>query len=391
MSEEIRVYVVKYPGRANLVMRYKCPLTGKQHARSTGTPRRKDAEKVAAKWEAELQEGRYSRDSKMGWDEFVIFYEANALAGLSPRTAGTYAGTLNRFKAFCRPERLSDVTTARVTAFVAELREKGVREATIARHLRCVKAFTRWAVKQGLLATPPTITMPKRVRGAKVMRGRPITGEEFDRLALKARAEGPEWEFYVKCLWASGLRLAESLTLSWEDHPGAIVVDLEGDYPMLRIPAEAEKAHRDRVLPIAPEFLELLQSVPEAQRRGRVFRVDHREGVVGKMVSSFGKAAGVVVDDSGKQRKFASAHDLRRSFGARWARKVMPTVLREMMRHSSLQTTMAYYVGADATETAKALWATVEKSPRGNNSGNSGQESGQEENAANGSNSFAGK
>ena len=54
--------------------------------------------------------------------------------------------------------------------------------------------------------------------------------------------------------------------------------------------------------------------------------------------------------------KFASAHDLRRSFGERWAMRVLPQVLQEMMRHESIETTMRYYVGQNAERTADALW-----------------------------------
>ena len=54
--------------------------------------------------------------------------------------------------------------------------------------------------------------------------------------------------------------------------------------------------------------------------------------------------------------KFASAHDLRRSFGARWANLIMPQQLRELMRHESIDTTMRYYVGRNAQTTADALW-----------------------------------
>ncbi len=55
--------------------------------------------------------------------------------------------------------------------------------------------------------------------------------------------------------------------------------------------------------------------------------------------------------------KFASAHDLRRSFGTRWAKRVMPAVLKRLMRHASIQTTMGYYVDLDADEVADQLWA----------------------------------
>jgi len=74
-----------------------------------------------------------------------------------------------------------------------------------------------------------------------------------------------------------------------------------------------------------------------------------------KVVSEIGKAAGVKVNEVPKV-KFASAHDLRRSFGERWATRVMPNVLQELMRHESIQTTMQYYVGQNAQRTAAILW-----------------------------------
>ncbi len=55
--------------------------------------------------------------------------------------------------------------------------------------------------------------------------------------------------------------------------------------------------------------------------------------------------------------KYASAHDLRRSFGTRWARKVMPATLKLLMRHSSVDATMSYYVEMDADEVAADLWS----------------------------------
>lgn len=43
------------------------------------------------------------------------------------------------------------------------------------------------------------------------------------------------------------------------------------------------------------------------------------------------------------RQKFASAHDLRRSFGDRWSRRVLPQHLQELMRHESISTTLRYY------------------------------------------------
>jgi integrase len=144
---------------------------------------------------------------------------------------------------------------------------------------------------------------------------------------------------------------------------------------MLRIPAEAEKGNRDRLLPMTPEFATLLMSVPEADRRGRVFKLLAANGKlfhvstceVSRVVAAIGKKAGVVVDERQKGgetiRKFASAHDLRRAFGKRMSAKLKPTQLRELMRHASINTTLAYYVGEDAEATADALWGIYDQRP----------------------------
>ena len=92
-------------------------------------------------------------------------------------------------------------------------------------------------------------------------------------------------------------------------------------------------------------------------------------GKVGATVATIGKKAGVVVNKA--DGKFASAHDLRRAFGTRWAKRVMPAVLKRLMRHSTIQTTMSYYVDLDSADVADQLWASWGNTPtEGNNPGN---------------------
>ena len=40
----------------------------------------------------------------------------------------------------------------------------------------------------------------------------------------------------------------------------------------------------------------------------------------------------------------------------------MPIVLKELMRHETIETTLKYYVGQDAERTADAAWAAFETS-----------------------------
>jgi len=93
-------------------------------------------------------------------------------------------------------------------------------------------------------------------------------------------------------------------------------------------------------------------------RRGRLTAPE-----VSRRVSEIGKAAGVrvyVSPRTGKE-KWASAHDLRRAFGTRWAKLVMPPELQILMRHESIETTLRYYIETDAQTTAAALWAAFQR------------------------------
>jgi hypothetical protein len=143
----------------------------------------------------------------------------------------------------------------------------------------------------------------------------------------------------------------------------------------LRIKGEAQKSGNDQLLPLTPDFSEFLLQTPEARRHGRVFRLNTgttgrpiAAHVVGMMVTAIGARAGVIVN--AVDRKTASAHDLRRAFATRWARRVAPAVI---------QTTMGYYVDLDTEEMADELWAN--HPPAGNNAipgntfGNNGPDS----------------
>jgi len=235
-----------------------------------------------------------------------------------------------------------------------------------------LKAALNWAKLQKLVAHLPGFPRIKRAKmskGAKVMRGRPITTEEFERMLGKVeevvgQAAAERWTFFLRGLWASGLRLTESLELYWgqEDKLHPVLI---GKFPMLRIPADLEKGNKDRLLPMAPEFAELLERVPEADRTGPVFKLERADGKPGrpavdrvsKIVSSIGEKAKVRVD----VKKTASAHDLRRAFGERWAARLMPAQLMELMRHETIETTLSYYVGRNAERTAAILWHEHEK------------------------------
>src|SRR5690606_34290384 len=120
--------------------------------------------------------------------------------------------------------------------------------------------------------------------------------------------------------------------------------------------AEAEKGFQDRRLPITPDFAAVLFATSVEDRTGKVFGVaksERRLDFVSKTITRIGKLARVVVNK--EQNKYASAHDLRRAFGTRWAGRVQPATLRELMRHASIETTLKYYVGSRGESIAVEL------------------------------------
>lgn len=375
MNDQIKVRVINYPNRENLVMRYIDPLTGKQVTRSAKTKKRRDAERAAAKWEAELREGRYQRQSRITWAEFRERYEGEKLATLAPNTMTAWDSAANHLERVVSPKHLTSIDAAVVSQFQAKLLADGMRATTLASHLRSLRAALNWAERHGLLAKAPRVDMPKLNKGDRTMRGRPITTEEFERMLGRVGEVRKSGVKLWKRLWLSGLRLGEALQLSW-DADAAITVHLGGRYPMLRIWAEAQKSKRDGLLPIAPEFAEFLLATPETDRRGLVFGI---EGLTpgqpldtqraSRTIAKIGETALVVVDQNvvklrvdkktgevSQIPKCATAHDLRRAFGTRWSKRVMPAMLQKLMRHASIETTMKYYVEHNADDISADLW-----------------------------------
>ncbi len=363
MSDEIKVHVCKYPDRENYVMRYVDPFTRKQVQRSTGTTIKRDADKAAGKWEAELREGRYKAQSRMTWEEFRIKYEDEVLPSKAEGTGDCKTVAFNHIEATINPVYLRELTTPRLSAFAMMLRDGGMKETTLRATLAHLKPVLKWAVRQGYLRAMPDIEMPERVNeGSQSMRARAVTGEELDRMIAKVpdkrKRDHEKWQQLLRGLNLSGMRLSEALALSWDEGcPISVVID--GKYPALLIQSSAQKNHTEQRLPLAPEFCEFLLAVPEAERRGLVFGIYGRPGKplstkrASRYISAIGKAANVVTNKS--DGKYASAHDLRRSFCSRWAKRIMPADLKVLARHSSINTTMRFYVTQNADDVGSRL------------------------------------
>jgi hypothetical protein len=79
-----------------------------------------------------------------------------------------------------------------------KLRDNGLSDATVVRTARQLKAAMRWAARQGMRTKASNIEMPKRQKGAKLMKRRAVSGEKFDRMVAAVTRvrpkDAPAWE-----------------------------------------------------------------------------------------------------------------------------------------------------------------------------------------------------
>jgi integrase len=384
---DVKVTVCSFGDNRPLMLRWIDPATGQRKFKSAKTRKAKDAQRAAARLEEDLRTGKLATNARMNWQDFVVKFSEQVLPGRAEKTRIMFGTLFNAIDRLAKPERLGNMNAARIDEFAARLRKEGKAEATIKTYLAHLRGALVWAAR--LKWIPAVPDFPETLRAPKAdgaMKGRPVTGEELWKLLQATRkVAGPKvakhYRRLLVGLWWSGLRLGEAINLRWDGLAPGLVVDMTGRRPMLRIDAAAEKGNRDRLLPLAPEFARLLQRMPKARRRGKVFAVPHPKSgralptdEVSTIVCRIGKAAGVKVRsksrvkvdrETGERRevetvKFASAHDLRRSFGERWSLRVMPRVLMELMRHESIETTLKFYVGHNAERTADAAWEAYE-------------------------------
>ncbi len=372
----IKVSIHKPTSRKFYLAQWTDEVTGKLKTRSTRETVKREAERFAARLEDELNAGEFVDSAAITWERFKERYTSEVSATKRPKTGAKTKSTFNAIDREIEPRMLAAIANPNVISkFSADIRD-GRSPSTVDGHLREFRKILRWAKQMGMIRKMPHIEFPDF---DEEMKGRPITGEEFERMLAKTPEHVEpeflnEWLFYLNGLWLSGFRLNESMLFHWTDDR-SLTPDFTRKRPMYRIQAKTDKGKVFRMLPMPPELAELLQAVPMEQRKGFVFnpftyqpgahykegskteRKPHRPTAnhVGRIISDIGKSAGVKVNE----KKYASAHDFRRSFGVRWCKIVFPKVLMEMMRHESIETTMTFYVGQMADDAAEEMYHSL--------------------------------
>jgi integrase len=266
----------------------------------------------------------------MTWERFRELYETEELPSKRPETQDKVHTVFDSLERLAKPKRLCDLNERLLSRYAAALRENGLQASTVKGYLAYLASALSWAKDQKLVAEMPTIRMPKvpKKRRADI---RTVTAEEFERLIEKAPSA--QWAALIATAWYAGLRRGELFDLTWNDQ-AAPHIDFARN--RINLPAEYTKAVEDQWVPLHPQLAQILQALPRAGRR--IFSiVKHKDTITGRF-EKIAKQAGLKL----------TPHDLRRSFGSRYASVVQAPVLQRLMRHANIATTMEFYTNVES-------------------------------------------
>jgi integrase len=286
-----------------------------------------------------------SRDTSLS-DAIEQFAEAKRKQGRSERTVSTYRNLWERFiDRFREGTKLSGISPSDVEAFCYD---DDVSSATRHKRYRHLHAILSWAEEEGLTTQSPVEDVSAPQKEEKLPT--PVRKEDLPKLCSavaeryrKLRQEGKcqprqivwtipvfQWAFYT------GMRASEIGRLRWRH--------VDRDRGLIRI--TEQKNRKAQTIPLISAAEQVLESVPEANTGAAyVFRApgsptaERNPEIFGQTASRhFCQAR----RDSEIDREL-TFHDLRAGFATVLADAGKSAhVIREAMRHSSLQMALKY-------------------------------------------------
>ncbi len=379
------------PGKRPYQVRYHCPIEQREIRITTGTHDETEAEDKRQEVLAKLRLGieakprkRVASGPNMAWSDFRNRYTTLELSRLRKNSRTSAETRLELAERILKPQRLRDVADSEALHDLQAQLLKGAEGTTgrgrsphtVKSHMAAVMAALNWAALMEYLPAVPKIRKVK-VSKLKQMKGRPISESEFHQM-LDATEEvvgedaKESWQYTMRGIWESGLRLEELLNVSWDDPAFIMPVWITDAFPELSIPASMQKNDTEESIPLLPGFEALLEETPDHERYGWVFNPMSLQGRLGRkvrpsrptvgwasrVITRIGEEAGIVVEPKKgeKPAKYASAHDLRRSCADRLvAAGVDVRDVQAVLRHASAETTRKYYTRTTTQRAASAI------------------------------------
>jgi len=179
--------------------------------------------------------------------------------GLSPATLESYRRDLEQFGGWLQQKHskpLVDAGHSDLLAYLAHRYAIGARPSSSARCLSSLRRFFQYALRQGKIATDPTLNVaaPKRSRSLP----KSLSEDEVERLLAAPSSEDPlgmRDKAMLELLYATGLRVSELVSLR--------LGQLSQDMGVVRI---LGKGSKERLVPVGEVALDCARSYVSGAR-----------------------------------------------------------------------------------------------------------------------------
>ena len=258
--------------------------------------------------------------------------------GLSANTLEAYRQDLAAYRSFIEEKlegKWERVRREHVLDFLMKEKNRGLEASSIARRLVAVKIFHRFLVKEGHLQEDITNVL----ESPRLWKRLPhfLTGEEMQAL-LKApdrtKALGLRDAALLECLYATGMRVSETVYLTTED------ANLESGFVRCR-----GKGGKERIVPIGRKAAAVVKEYLVKIRPKQKPKTNHlfigRRGCgmtrqfVWQMIRKYGSRSGI--------EKTLTPHTFRHSFATHLLERGADLrIVQELLGHADISTTQIY-------------------------------------------------
>jgi len=363
---------------------------GKRCTKSSGTTDKASAIRIGNKLEADAAlrrenvidtrlEAIAQEGQKLIGDVLDTYQASMSASGKTTNHIDSTGNKINSIVADQEWSKLADVQADGLNRFCSDLRNAQKAPRTIAAYIQAIKGFTRWATKNGKLASDPLVTVskPSAENGRKLVR-RYLKREEWQWLDSITRSSqerfgmsGQERAVLYALAIQTGFRSAECRSLT----RGSLF--LKGSKPYVMANASDTKNGKQAKQYIQTELATELLNMTRTTLAGKaMFNMPHESTVVDMIREDMGRAklawldthidpqerqeadAGDFLSTLDSESKRIDFHSLRHTCGTWLAQAgVDIKTVQSIMRHSTIVLTMDryghLYEGAESDAVAK--------------------------------------
>lgn len=277
--------------------------------------------------------------------------------GASENTLKSYARDLRAYSAFLAAQGVDDardVTEARVTDFLASLRERGLAASSAARTLVAVRGFHRFLALEGVVAGDPAANVAPPKPPARLPKAIPVDAVER-LLAAASVGDTPESlrdRALLEVLYGVGARISEAVGLDVDDVETTLATNEPADLAGSGGGASSVRLHgkggKERIVPVGRYAVE---AVTAYLVRGRPALAAHGRGGPALFLNQRGarlsrQSAWAIIRRAAERAdlgEHVSPHTLRHSFATHLLDGGADVrVVQELLGHASVTTTQIY-------------------------------------------------